>query len=457
MPKVDFRHPEYTKHKEQWQRCRHCASGGDAVKEAGEAYLPRLPEQTRDEYAAYVKRALYYNATARSIAALLGAIFRKDPVVQGMDDAQVEEISDEGFDILAQTFSETQLTYGRHGILVEVDKAGGTPYLVGYAAEDIVNWQVINSVLIQVVLFERYRIADKDRDEFAHTFGDQYRVLDLDNGRYRQRLFRKPEDQDEWRQEGPSMYPQRTGKALDFIPFTVANTSRLGVQYVQEPPLIDLVDVNLSHYRSAADLEHGAHFSALPTAWVAGFPAETQLRVGSTTAWMTSEPNARARYLEFTGKGLGTIIEIMNRKELKMAVLGARMLEEQKREAETAETWRVRLAGETGALSALANTASAALTQALRWRAWWLNWDPADIEKIRCELNTDFISSRMQPAELIALMQARQSGAISEETFLYNLSRGELLPPGVTPEEEAERIDLNPMSFSNLEDDDEAA
>jgi hypothetical protein len=63
----------------------------------------------------------------------------------------------------------------------------------------------------------------------------------------------------------------------------------------------------------------------------------------------------------------------------------------------------------------------------------------------------------MQPAELIALMQARQSGAISEETFLYNLSRGELLPPGVTPEEEAERIDLNPMSFSNLEDDDEAA
>ena len=34
---------------------------------------------------------------------------------------------------------------------------------------------------------------------------------------------------------------------------------------VEAPPLNDLADVNLSHYRGYADHKHGLHFTALPT------------------------------------------------------------------------------------------------------------------------------------------------------------------------------------------------
>ncbi len=36
-------------------------------------------------------------------------------------------------------------------------------------------------------------------------------------------------------------------------------------------PLADVMVLNLDHYRLDADYKHGLHFTALPTAWVAGF------------------------------------------------------------------------------------------------------------------------------------------------------------------------------------------
>jgi hypothetical protein len=67
---------------------------------------------------------------------------------------------------------------------------------------------------------------------------------------------------------------------------------------------------------------------------------------------------------------------------------------------------------------------------------------------IEVELNTDFVDTKILPQELTALMGAWQSGAISHETFLHNMKKGEILPVGVTVEDEKDRIDLqNPMNL----------
>jgi len=42
-------------------------------------------------------------------------------------------------------------------------------------------------------------------------------------------------------------------------------------------------------------------------------------------------------------------------------------------------------------------------------------------------------------------MGAWQSGGISHETFLWNMKRGEILPPDTSIEDEKSLIDVDPM------------
>jgi hypothetical protein len=65
MP-VNSTHPEYDAAAPEWARARDVLAGEDAVKAGGEKYLPRLDAQSDEEFAAYVKRASYFNASART-------------------------------------------------------------------------------------------------------------------------------------------------------------------------------------------------------------------------------------------------------------------------------------------------------------------------------------------------------------------------------------------------------
>ena len=88
-----------------------------------------------------------------------------------------------------------------------------------------------------------------------------------------------------------------------------------------------MIAVYLDHYWLNADFKHGVHFTALPTAWVSGFDKTANLRIGSSTAWVTEQTGATAGFLEFMGHGLNTFEKAMDCDERLMAVLGSRLLE----------------------------------------------------------------------------------------------------------------------------------
>src|SRR5690242_18379611 len=74
-------HPDYDVAKAKWARARDVLAGEDAVKAAGEKYLPRLDSQADDEYVAYKERASFFGATARTLEEYLDLVFRKGPGV----------------------------------------------------------------------------------------------------------------------------------------------------------------------------------------------------------------------------------------------------------------------------------------------------------------------------------------------------------------------------------------
>jgi hypothetical protein len=213
---------------------------------------------------------------------------------------------------------------------------------------------------------------------------------------------------------------------------------------VDRPSLSAVIAVNLDHYRLDADYKHGLHFTALPTAWVSGFDKSATLRIGSSTAWVSETPGATAGYLEFTGQGLTSFERAMDRDERLMAVLGSRLLQDQKKVGETAEAIRLRQSGEDSILSSMATSVSESLTQVLRWVYWWNSTEvlPNSLTKadILINLNNDFGVAGMSSQDLQAIVAAWQSAAISRDTMFELFRKGEILPDGRTNQDEAALI-----------------
>lgn len=451
MP-VNDSHAQYDVYADLWQRCRDVFAGEDAVKAGGTRYLPLVSEKMKPgDYEAYKTRALFYSAMARTVQGLAGLIFRKDPEVT-VPDALQQQLADctltgAPFSVFAQQSLQDVLIVGRFGVLLDVateeaSRSRRRPYLVGYPAERIVNWQTIQrngeSVLSLVVLSETQEQPDT-ADKFRINEIQQYRVLELDaEGYYKVSL---------WASESGGAYkiiqeyePRfALGDRLDFIPFCFFGPSGISPA-VEKPPLLDLANVNLSHYRSSADLEHARHFCALPTAVFTGFKIDTDkpVGIGSSQAIISEDPSAKAEFLEFKGQGVEPLERALESKEGLMAVLGARLLEPQKRAAETAETLRLRQAGESAVLRTIANTASQGFSLLLKWWALWGGF-PADPAPA-CLLNTDFVDSYLNPEEIKALVTLWQSGGISHSTLYANLQAGEITRPGVSFDQEKSDI-----------------
>jgi hypothetical protein len=106
-----------------------------------------------------------------------------------------------------------------------------------------------------VVLSEQAEVTTGD--PFVEKSSERFRVLLLDEeGYYKVEIWSDGRDGYQITDE---FFPTRRGERLAFIPFTFLGPVSIK-PYVAKPPLLDLVDVNLSHYRTSADLEHGRHW-----------------------------------------------------------------------------------------------------------------------------------------------------------------------------------------------------
>tara|TARA_R110001632_G_scaffold151009_2_gene268554 strand:+ start:8264 stop:9568 length:1305 start_codon:yes stop_codon:yes gene_type:complete len=420
----------------KWTRVRDSFLGSDAVKVKGEVYLPKLSSQDKDQYASYVMRAMYVNAIKNTVQGLVGAVMRIDPIINAPD--RILELADDitgtGVtlnDFISNMLSE-QLLMGRQGVLI--DRTTERAYLSGYTTEQMTNW--MDGV---IVLKESY-VSHDINDPYDMDYEVQYRELMIDeDGKYLVRIWREYEGWSIWNE----IYPTKVGQALDRIPFVALSGNELNLNPTQ-PPLMSLVDTNLSMYRTSADLEHGRHFTALPTPYVTGIDGDSELRIGSGTAWILPDSSSKAGYLEFTGQGLQALEKAIDEKRGIMASLGASLLQTQKSGVESADAVRLRQNSEASVLVGAVLSVQEGIAKALSIMAEWEGVS-GDIE---VSLNTDFTDTKINAQDLTALMGAWQSGGISHETFLHNMKKGEVIPDDVSVEDEKSRIDMqNPMNL----------
>lgn len=468
-------------------------------------------EDADEAYKDYKNRATWYGATKTTINAYRGMITRKPPVFSyepAAKEAQLKNLMDhvtiDGLDANAFISSLLQeiLIVNKVGVLedfpemlalddngnliqrvntqLEYEKEGIRSYSSIYRAESIINWTFEDRngsrVPVGYVLTEWKETYD-ETNPFIVKYVPFYRILELVdvNGSdvYRQVVLRPKKGETKPVSGTPAaeggipafsgmysntypgeksstkyvvdeiVYPMKDGEYMNRIPFTVL--TNMGKDMLPRTPLmLDLVEMNLGHYRNSADQEHELHVVSVKTAIYPGWDIEIygQPVQGQAT---TCPPDQRPYIMEASNSS--SVGQAMKDKETLMAVLGAQMLGNQGRYVQSAETATINNSGESSILSQLAVSLSKELSELFTFKAKWSLAD--DNVSIKVTLNTDFVNNAISGQELTAWMQSLQSGAISPETYFYNLSKREVYKNGWTFDDEMNALDEAGLNTSN--------
>jgi hypothetical protein len=470
---VDYLKKEYSDNVNVWEKCRDVVEGQERIHLQGEKYLEKLSGQNSKEYEAYVSRALFYNATQRTVDAMSGLLFRKDPAIDIPTalEPYTENIDLKGNNLknFAENIADEVLIAGRIGLLAdhatvvneegeEITQAAADannlrPFLAQYKAEAIINWgyKIVNNVQVLHFVVLKECLEEYDTTTFEPTEIIKYRVLALDDtNKYYQQIWLQEGEKGEPVKQGEDIYPTKNGQYFDRIPFVFISSKGLESEIVKAP-ILDLVNVNLSHYKSTADIEHAAHYTALPTPIVKGhrIAEDKVLKIGSREAWVFPEAEADAKYLEFTGKGLDALEQRIEKKEQQMAALGARMLASEKAAAETAETHNIKRQGENSALSSVAQSVSDGIEKALMLISEWAGITG----DVKYDINKDFIPASLSSQDLLALLQTYLSGGMAKSDFFEKLKEGEIIKADRKLEEMEDEIENSGITVGEADED----
>lgn len=452
---IEHKNKIYTQKIKRWEKNRLVCAGTDAVKEAGVKLLPQLEGQSTDEYDAMVVRANFFPGALRALHGTNGMIHAKTPTITFPEGkmSYLDNIGLSGSSIaeVAEEITEEQMLQGWVGIFAFYNPVPGTselkPFLSVIRAENIWDWRfgVVNGVKqLTYVKFVEY-VESPDSNMFLSVEIPQVTQLWLDkNGKLNYRIVQKQPGE----QKGEASWVQKQGgavlvrgKEVEGVPFRLIGARKMSGR-PEEAPIEPIVDVNISHYITSADLEQGRHFTALPTPYIcsASLDPDKDFRIGGYNCWIIPENEAKVGMLEYTGQGLLSLEKADTEKKWEMAVLGARMLQNDKKANESKDTVRLRQTGENSIVTNVARQCSVALTYLLgKFIAPWTLVSSGT--KVGFVLTTDFLTIEISTEMLNSMAALVATDKMSMETFFYNLQRGGIYEAGTTLEKEMQRIE----------------
>jgi hypothetical protein len=434
------KHPDYSYYFQDWVQIRDCVAGERAIKTKTTIYLPRLESQKDQDYTPYLARSVFYNAVSRTIEGLMGSIFRRPHTITnfpGNTKLDLKKITKDGesFTTFLKTITEEVITLGRVGALVDLPSSPSQepqPYLCVYAAENILYWETGNvngkraltSVLLMEVEYSRnFSFVTKQKEIYRQL----YLTTDLlGKYEYRQAIYEMVDGVDE--KGGKSrvlnklddIKPEIGGKSLEYIPFMFFGPKSL-TPIVQKSPVYDISTLNLAHFRSSADLEHGRHYAAMPVYWVTGADDnQTEFKVGPNIAWKLGTDD-KAGLVEFTGQGLKSLETSCLDKERQIASLGGRLVGPRPgTAAQSTESSKIQEDGEEATLLNIAQKISEGSTILLEWMFQFaMESIPEDLS---VELNQDFSQGEITAREMRAI-QSLWEASILPLDVLYKVFR----------------------------------
>ena len=413
-----------------WSLIRDLLDGSGAIKAKGEKYLPKpnpsdVSQENNDRYKSYSLRAVLYNATSRTHQGLVGQVFAK-PVHYELPpsiDKYKDNIDGKGVSLEQQAKKAVgyALAYGRTGLLsdytgsdkttvVDVQSGKARPVIKLYPPFDIVNYRADDDGMPSlIVLREEY---ENSTDEFSSSIETRYRVLRRTAAGATSQVYRLASNGIFAASESPVLMADAEGKSYEQIPFSFIGSENNDM-FTDSPPLYDLAELNIGHYRNSADYEESAYICGQPTPYITGLTQQWVdsvmkgvISLGSRAAILLPA-GATAGLLQATPNSLPK--EAMEHKERQMAALGAKLVEKSTVERTATEV----NADEAAAISILGSVTKnveAAYNRAIWFAAQYAGDQVTDRS---LAMSTDFDISRMSAGDRQQLMLEWQAGAVS--------------------------------------------
>jgi hypothetical protein len=407
--------------------------GTNYMRDLSETYLPQEPREDDDAYRTRVDRSVLSPYTSRLIETAAGAILRKPIHVEG--DRYWQDLAQD-IDGLGSNLTEyalralvSSLTYGHSAILVDYPAAMGArnlaeeramgrrPYFVHVDAPQIWGWRKETGTnrLLQV------RIHDYDvrpLNDFGEEQIEQMRVIYP--GKYD--LYTLGQDVVEFSSTG--------GYSLDEIPLVPIYSNRRGL-LISQPPLLDIANLNITHYQRQADLIHALHIAAMPTLVLEGWDDTSNTASLGVNYAIAMQPGNKAYYVQADATSFDAQMAELESLAAQMSTLGVTKLFGQKFVAESAEAKRIDQAQSNSVLSIISQELESALNQAFAFAAQYVGMEPPVIR-----IDRDFDYYRLIGQDIAVLAQLNDSGKISDGLLLEILRRGEILPDTVDIDDE---------------------
>lgn len=424
-------HREYVANAPKWKKIR------DVLASDCRRYLRDVGSSEPDpDYGAqrqkdYADGAVLYNFVKRTLSGMVGAVMRKPPEVKLPSALEylLANCNGTGLGIIQQsqdTLREVD-AIGRAGLLTDAPPVAAAtmaeqnagllyPRILSYTAENIINprYETRGStqVLKFIVLREVYEYTS-GIDEFSVLIGEQYRVLEVVDGRYRQRLFKF----------------DSTGSLTGEVEIIEVNPPRNTIPFVfigsdnndatiDPSPMETLVDLLIGHYRNSADVEESSFICSQPTLML--YPSESMtlerfkeanpngIRMGSRSGHVLGYGGS-SELLQAQESNLAKTL--MLDKENQAVMAGAQLLTPTAQI--TAESARIQRGADTSIMSTIASNVSAAYEQAIKWCAEMMG----ATGEIVFELNQEFFLQPMTAQDRAAWMADINAGLLPRRAY----------------------------------------
>ena len=380
-------HPDYLARSKEWRKMRICMKGEQAIKDAGEDFLPRpsgMKGEYADAYEPYKERAHFPLVCSYALAGVLGVIITKMPEFtfpEGLeylksnatkDGRSIEQLF---LDIIVEIFQT-----GRVPILVDLHGDKNEFRIVQYKAEDLINWKssIIDdekSISLAVI---KQNVFDST-DIFSHSTREVYRAMILENDKYTVRTYDRDNKLDS---EIGVISPQIQGRTVDELPIVIAGSISNSPE-IQPIPLIPVANCSIQIYRKEADLANSEFLSCNPTLCITGVDDDekTPNVVGSSVMITLPDPAARVFYTETDTAALEHVKKHIDDLYEEAIRHGVAILDSRKG-VEAAEALRIRQATQSSSIYSIYLSALQAIRKCV---ALMCKWGGHDASKIKID------------------------------------------------------------------------
>ena len=412
-----------------WMLIEDLLGGTYQMRKRHRRYLPQEPRELDESYDNRLARSVCPPFYLRLERMLAGMLTRKPVRLNDTADPIREHLFDvdlQGNDLNVWTYETTRkmVRYGHVGVLVDAPTSGqsGRPYWVTYTPRDILGYrtEMIDGEvkLTQLRLQEKVSVPD---GLYGEKIIDQIRLLTRGGFEIHQKgknnLFVKVD-------EGTT--------SLSEIPFSVAYANRLNL-LESRPPMSDIAELNLKAYQIQSDLDNQLHISAVPMLAFYGFPQSSEEVTAGPGEAIAFPADGRAEYIEPAGRSYDAQFKRLDVLSNQINELGLAAVLGQKLSAETAEAKRIDRSQGDSTMMVVAQQMQDMIDNCLQFHGQYINAEGGS-----CFVNRDFLSQRLEPQEIQALLQLYTSGSITQETLLKQLHEGEVLGDEFDVEEEIE-------------------